>query len=1647
MMDFTRDKDGMFNETVNFLALPHLTYDVYSVTGQGTAGSFRPFRNDYGSVFDPRVTSSGMDLNIGAELGIGGYFEGGTDVAVTESKTISGPWDAKKRSFTKKQVGSSYENIYFKNAGELSQTNASQYQLLNGEQLLSNQYVADLPNQKTNSNNVRDSRANLVSFLTNEEAGLNYAAIEKEIQNYKNNINLNEWITGNQYEVIDREDNQHRKGHHFSEFTQMKTDGTRYVYGISALNNYQEERVFSVSKPSSDDNGIMTYETNDDSPSNSKGIDNYFNRTRTPAHAHSYLLTAILSSDYVDVTGDGLSEDDLGSYTKFNYNRKQSNYGWRAPYGQNKAQYNEGMKSDLYDDKASYIKGEREQWYLHSIETKNAIAFFYTSERDDARGVNKMDDKSYKLDSIKHFNKNDFLLNGHTAMPIKSVFFEYNYELSKGVPNQIQDNNGKLTLKKIFIQHGSSERNLLNPYKFNYFSEGYDYKEGISNRWGDYQPAGSPFGKTHKFPFVNQTLTQDINSKAWSLKDVYLPSGGKITIDYESDDYAFVQDKVAMEMLPISGFGNNKNFTAGLELYKNKYNSNNYLYFKRKKDKELDGVPFKDNYWGDDSVLYTNVSITVAPNKQEHIKAFVSLIDIGICPNDDDYGYIQLKPITPKGNPHLSVQPISYIGINFARYYLPHVIYPGSDPDVSNLQNVLKGLLYSHLELIKAFTNPVVQLLELKKLRFVDLKESYVRLQSPGMQKKGGGQRVKEIKFYDSWDKISEHHEYESTYGKRYEYTRLHNNGKTMISSGVASYEPLIGGDENPFRLPDEYIVQKGGIFPPHDPVGLYMEMPMGESLFPGPVVGYSEVREYSIHRDYAKSAQTLNVHKFYTAKDFPLSSKHSDLYYTKRTNSFSILNQFINYEASQHYTLVFNDMHGKPMRQESYKLLGNNNKELLSYTHYKYFSDGNQLVNDIPVLKTDPVTRKVIKSHEQLGIEVDFTHDVRERLQYSTTQSLYANLNVLTIGIPPIPIPIPYVYGAVFSFDNKFRSQVSTKVIQKYGILKEIEHFNQGALTVVRNEAFDPLTGQALVTSTNNEYLDRIYSTQIPAYWTENRMGPSYLNIGYTDRYSSLAYDNGEISLPVGNKITNYQYGDELILKFNANGETISDKFWVTGLGFSRQLNKSICGYCFEKYGNSSNNNPIDCPIEFGEETYVILEPRNNMEGLWATSQTLNNVQIKNVRSGYRNQLTSSVQEVKSLDNPFENNVLKEVFDSVLDARAMIYSDQTTRQPFSLVNGENWFDRINKYVTAERGNFRVKEEYIPKKNRNYSTNNRTSGTYSLPSFWIIGDHSQMALDSLIECGGENTYNIPDLSALQLFFDLVQNKMVPQNISNLEYWIKIREVTITLPTGEEVENKNPLDIYSTVHFSQPSRLPKLVANNAKYEEVLYESFEDYKTFMIESPHYLVPLSPFMKFNQNLVQGKFILADTSLENNAKIVKEHAHTGHSSLKTGSIPYILNIPIKTINTVLSSTTMLPFLFLSEKEYIVQYWVKPVTNSGAEITYKSVGIDAEPISPIIEGWQLMEKKVVIPSGVTAIDLQLPTAHYVDDLRVFPIGANMKTYVYHPINQRVMASLNEAHFATFYEYDEEGNLVRTKKETERGIITLSENRQSHSKH
>lgn len=112
---------------------------------------------------------------------------------------------------------------------------------------------------------------------------------------------------------------------------------------------------------------------------------------------------------------------------------------------------------------------------------------------------------------------------------------------------------------------------------------------------------------------------------------------------------------------------------------------------------------------------------------------------------------------------------------------------------------------------------------------------------------------------------------------------------------------------------------------------------------------------------------------------------------------------------------------------------------------------------------------------------------------------------------------------------------------------------------------------------------------------------------------------------------------------------------------------------------------------------------------------------------------------------------------------------------------------------------------------------------------------------------------------------------------------------------------------------------------------------------------------------------------------------------------------------------------------------------------------VELRPSGVIIDNWQKVASVFRIPSNAGQMILSLVNTSdskmcYFDDLRILPFEGNMKSFVYHPETQRLMAELDENNYATFYEYDKEGGLVRIKKETERGVFTIQETRSGNAK-
>jgi hypothetical protein len=148
-----------------------------------------------------------------------------------------------------------------------------------------------------------------------------------------------------------------------------------------------------------------------------------------------------------------------------------------------------------------------------------------------------------------------------------------------------------------------------------------------------------------------------------------------------------------------------------------------------------------------------------------------------------------------------------------------------------------------------------------------------------------------------------------------------------------------------------------------------------------------------------------------------------------------------------------------------------------------------------------------------------------------------------------------------------------------------------------------------------------------------------------------------------------------------------------------------------------------------------------------------------------------------------------------------------------------------------------------------------------------------------------------------------------------------------------------------------------------------------------------------------------------------------------------------------------------IPSKKYVLTGWVKdgqPRNTAIQSLTVKINGItydvndfagqpDVFSKVVVVEGWKRFEVVFNMPASGN-FNLQFSGNAHLDDIRLHPYNSQMKSYVYDNSSMRLMADLDANNFATFYEYNDEGVLIRVKKETEKGISTIKETRSSYRK-
>ena len=1405
MMDINRDKESpIFKESVS-LSIPEATYDVYSVSGHGLQGSFRPYRSDIGIYGNPKVVSITGGGEVGLDFGTTGIESHlGVDVGLNMGATKSTKWrngqNKVRGKYKHTSVGEDTTNVlhepfYFKftndrttvgenelayigDATNSNQTpNLKPVRIALGNKSIENfgddrnfkiriNTVPALPKLEAQNEQGTYTAANITSpYHPTKEREARNTLIQQFTNKELKTMRLGKVDYLNQSGAVTSYNRENHKDH-IGAFVVTKPDGARYIYALPAYNKKHLERQVTVKSNDLDScKSTVDFNGNYDI----RETDKYSSKTEISPYAYAHLLTAIVGDDYVDTDEiEGPSDGDIGYWVKFTYKLHDSAYHWRTPFeGVN---FSPGFLNTRFDDKGSYMYGEKEIYYVASAETKSHIVKFKTSERADGRGAqqelqNFISDTStanlgatqLKLEQVELYVKSALAANSSVA-PLKTVkldFAESNEELCKNIVNRA-GTGGKLTLKKVQFLYQKSTRGSYNDYTFHYANNP-DYQPLQVDRWGSYTSAfGSDNCKYQHFPYVNQSSEYDINrnkdASAWLLSSIDLPSGATINVDYESDDYAYVQNKVAMQMTKIEAVGKLNDFINAESDYANSLNkldnANHKIFFKLEKPIEkISGTPTEiadfekkevNKYIdGTGQIYFKSEMYLQNPNKGDGFPTFVTgYADIekqqrGLVSKTTGYythGYLTVKYVE-KGNQ--KYHPFSIAAWQHIKGKQPKLLLPNA-PNFGNSDSGWKQLVrnVSTLssivpELKRMFKGYYEYMYDKNWGREMKLENSWIRLNSADRIKYGGGVRVKRIVLNDKWQNTGG----ASYYGQQYDY-RMEQDGE-LISSGVAAYEPQVGGEENPLRYGEAYE-QKLLLATDNQ---YFLEHPINEGLYPSAQVGYRKVTVKSLAAanlaneelgdsldDYFINAgfhatTGVTVHEFYTAKEFPVIVDRTTINRVPYGFWLPLLIGQITMTgltASQGFSVETNDMHGKPKQVTHYRQKpdGLLIESPVSWTKYNYKKVDRGIVNKggetafgvdnrVEVLVKDDGTKEgIIKEKRLLGLEREFVVDMQQQTSWSGNVSVDINAEIK--GIFPIPGVAPFI-GA--SFTNT-RSVTTNKIVSRSGILESVEAYDGTATLKTENLLWDAQTAEVLLTSVNNSFDSLIYNYSIPARFHYEKTKAAYHN---ADFQTTVSKSTGLI-----NKIDSYNYKVNLSESQNTQAKQ--------HLSEGDELN-------IDFFSDFQTNLGIDFPAITRHAIITKKHENGDFELFFRNNTALNlypfidRINIKVMRSGNRNLLGAKVGAITALVDPTDsNNRIKTecekefVFPSDCDADTTGITDVSINWKYTLIG----FPPVPVLLPILIGQNPVEVEVIP-----------TGGTQTYTYIWNVYDDNNAVVRTL----------------------------------------------------------------------------------------------------------------------------------------------------------------------------------------------------------------------------------------------------------------------------------------------------------------------------
>jgi len=855
---------------------------------------------------------------------------------------------------------------------------------------------------------------------------------------------------------------------------------------------------------------------------------------------------------------------------------------WRVPY----VGYlfkNESL-TNMRDDGGFVSYGYSQHYNLRTIKTKTHVAFFVTNKTngstnndyDHGSATNRLDghlppeDESVAgtssyivptnlendnvvLEKILLYTLND---QGNPDKLLQTTYFQYDYSLQKNHPATInKSTNGRLTLKKVWTENYNIKETTIIPYEFSYeypatpigipseYQQLYNGYSSLSSqvqnpqyfpdnidRWGHHQKNGGQRYGQYKM-WNNQSSNQDntFDPAAWQLKNIKLPSGSEIHVQYEQNDYAYVQNRPAMVFMGITSESSDNSAIIPFPLVGPFYTANKFYI----NVTDLPGTSaidiynvIKEQYIDKGEKVFFrfkyNMSATGTP---EFVNGYTFVKNCGLESNNTkvwvELGDVNNKLTLPKGAAGKIRQFSNIHGNNT-------ITFPTCG---SKNEDVVETILTTAVASADVIGNLVQSIFEAPLGDGCTLlkNESYVRIPVP-VRKLGGGIRVKRILNYET---NTLQNQTAQVYGNEYKYITFDEEKKKIISSGVALNEPQVARQENSL-----VCLLDDGINSYRDKaiVGEHIQQfegPLGESLLPAPRVEYSSIIVENINKGPSNIA--CSKMNYFTSKDFPtVRATHEPIQlesYNSPTTMALFTTTAMQYSfASMKLQFDIVSCSGLMKSVENYdyrsnQTLGGNKlfeSAPVSWSKYEYYNPYDELPLFFDI---DKPLRYGTK-----GKYSDLTIDISHKEEHTNITihegSLYFR--------PDIPVPIPS-YGPNEVSENYYLNQeVRTQVTNHSFFPYRTVSSTDGIQTSSEIKAFDSKTGNAIMAKTPDahnaltgigigtsfESMDISYS--VPAY--KNYAGMDS-KTNYEDRVlSKNDYFLGtfdEFKLESGNKLT----------------------------------------------------------------------------------------------------------------------------------------------------------------------------------------------------------------------------------------------------------------------------------------------------------------------------------------------------------------------------------------------------------------------------------------------------------------------------------------------------------------------------------------------